>query len=116
MWVGAQPRVHLPSVNRLTHPEWALVLSSYSGHRAGLNNPALENQHDVGPLPRGRYRMTSLIDSPHTGLATIILDPDPANQMFGRSGFRIHGDNSAQNHTASDGCIIAGHAADRTQI
>jgi hypothetical protein len=36
--------------------------------------------------------------------------------MFGRSGFRIHGDNASANHTASDGCIIAGHAADRTAI
>ena len=93
-----------------------LLLTGYAGHGVGLNNPALENQHDIGPLPRGRYRMTALIDSPHTGLATIILDPEPANQMFGRSGFRIHGDNAANNHTASDGCIIGGHAADRAQI
>ena len=60
--------------------------------------------------------MTALIDSPHTGLATIILEPDPANQMFGRSGFRIHGDTSEADQTASDGCIIAGHALDRTAI
>jgi hypothetical protein len=26
--------------------------------------------------------------------------------MFGRDGFLIHGDNSAMNHTASEGCII----------
>jgi hypothetical protein len=88
----------------------------YAGHAAGLNNPAMQNVHDIGPLPRGRYKMTALVDSPHTGLATIIMDPDPANEMFGRSGFRIHGDNAAANHSASDGCIIAGHAADRTQI
>jgi hypothetical protein len=89
------------------------LLNCYAGHGSGVNNPALQNQHDVGPLPQGRYTMTDLIDSPHTGLATIILNPDPANQMFGRSGFRIHGDNAAANRTASDGCIIAGHAADR---
>jgi hypothetical protein len=94
----------------------AQVLICYAGHGAGLNNPALQDQHDIGPLPQGRYKMTALIDSPHTGAATIILDPDPANQMFGRSGFRIHGDNSAANHTASDGCIIAGHSADRVTI
>ncbi len=91
-------------------------LICYAGHGSGVNNPAMQDQHDIGPLPQGRYTMSALIDSPHTGLATIILDPDPANQMFGRSGFRIHGDNAAANHTASDGCIIAGHAADRTQI
>ncbi len=90
--------------------------TGYAGHGTGVNNPSLQNQHDVGPLPEGVYLMTALIDSPHTGLATIILDPDPANQMFGRSGFRIHGDNAAANRTASDGCIIAGHAPDRTAI
>ena len=57
----------------------------------------MQDQHDIGPLPQGLYRMTALIDSPRTGLATIVLEPDPANIMFGkRSGFRIHGDNSAQ--------------------
>jgi type VI secretion system (T6SS) effector TldE1-like protein len=94
----------------------ATVLTCYAGHGAGVNNPAMQNQHDIGPLPQGRYVMTALVDSPHTGLATIILDPHPANQMFGRSGFRIHGDNSAANRTASNGCIIAGHAPDRTGI
>jgi hypothetical protein len=92
------------------------LLNCYAGHGAGVNNPAMQGQHDVGPLPQGRYTMTSLVDSPRTGLATIILDPDPANQMFGRSGFRIHGDNPAVNRTASDGCIIAGHAPDRVGI
>jgi hypothetical protein len=93
------------------------LLTCYAGHGAGLNNPALQDQHDVGPLPQGRYKMTALVvNSPHTGFATIILDPDAANQMFGRSGFRIHGDNAAANQTASDGCIIAGHTADRTRI
>jgi hypothetical protein len=27
--------------------------------------------------------------------------------MFGRSGFFCHGDNPAENQTASDGCIVA---------
>jgi type VI secretion system (T6SS) effector TldE1-like protein len=91
-------------------------LHGYAGHGSGVNNPAMQDTHDIGPLPQGRYVMTALIDSPHTGLATIILDSDPGNQMFGRSGFRIHGDNAAANRTASNGCIIAGHAPDRTGI
>lgn len=94
----------------------APVLLCYAGHGLGVNNPAMQDQHDIGPLPQGRYTMTALIDSPHTGLATIILEPDDSNLMFGRAGFRIHGDNAACNQTASNGCIIAGHAADRTAI
>jgi hypothetical protein len=93
-----------------------IVLTGYAGHGAGVNNPALQDQHDVGPLPQGNYTMTALLDSPHTGLATIILVPDMSNLMFNRSGFRIHGDNDLGNHTASDGCIVAGHAVDRTAI
>ena len=94
----------------------AVILTGYAGHGDGVNNPAMQDRHDIGPLPQGRYTMIALLDSPHTGLATIILDPDPGNRMFGRSGFRIHGDNAAANHTASDGCIIAGHAPDRVGI
>jgi hypothetical protein len=92
------------------------LLNGYAGHGTGVNNPTMQDQHDVGPLPQGRYVMSALFDSPHTGLATIVLDPHPTNQMFGRAGFRIHGDNEAANRTASNGCIIAGHAPDRTQI
>jgi hypothetical protein len=34
------------------------------------------------------------------------LTPDPANDMCGRAGFFIHGDNITAPGTASDGCII----------
>jgi hypothetical protein len=34
------------------------------------------------------------------------LTPDSGNQMFGRGGFLIHGDNAAGNQTASAGCPI----------
>jgi hypothetical protein len=43
----------------------------------------------------------------HTGPFTLYLGPDATDQMFGRFAFRIHGDNQAMNHTASDGCIVA---------
>jgi hypothetical protein len=107
--------IYTQSTGVLEHDGIAL-LTGYAGHGTGVNNPAMQDQHDIGPLPQGLYAMTALIDSPHTGLATIILEPDSGNQMFGRSGFRIHGDNAAANRTASDGCIIAGHAADRISI
>jgi hypothetical protein len=34
------------------------------------------------------------------------LDPDPANEMFGRSAFRIHGAALENPELSSDGCII----------
>jgi hypothetical protein len=88
----------------------------YAGNGLGLNNPEAQDQHNVGPLPQGHYLMTALVDSPKTGIATIILDPDPGTEMYGRSAFRIHGDNGRDDQSASDGCIVAGHAADRTAI
>jgi hypothetical protein len=74
------------------------VQMGYSGHGPGLNNPEMQNVPDVGPLPRGRYTI-----SPP-------FEPAKDNAMFGRSLFRIHGDNHQMNHTASDGCIVIGYA------
>ena len=41
-----------------------------------------------------------------TGPFTIILIPYPSNVMFGREGFRIHGDNVRDPGNGSDGCIV----------
>jgi hypothetical protein len=60
-----------------------------------------------GPIPEGRYTMGEWYDDPGgKGPVVCKLEPHPDNQMGGRSGFMIHGDNSLQNHTGSDGCII----------
>ena len=113
--------IYRQSTGELTNPglpngisAWKCV--GYAGRYPGLNNPAMQDVQDVGPLPQGTYRMADLIDSSRTGLSTIILVADPGNEMFGRSGFRIHGDNPQHNHTASDGCIVAGIAVTRKAI
>jgi hypothetical protein len=82
------------------------VGKGYAGHGDGLNNPAMCNVPDVGPLPQGRYTIGQPIQDNCVGIYALPLTPDPANQMFGRFGFYIHGDNPELNHTASDGCII----------
>jgi hypothetical protein len=81
----------------------------YSGFEAGRNNPAMQNQPDVGPIPQGRYTIGApqCVDSPGPhGPFVLPLEPDPANQMFGRFGFLIHGDSIANPGLASRGCII----------
>ena len=83
-----------------------VVGQGYSGHGEGLNNPSMCNVHDVGPLPQGKYSIGPAADNPHVGLFAMRLTPDPSNEMFGRAGFFLHGDNPQMNHTASDGCII----------
>jgi len=82
----------------------------YAGHGAGLNNPAMESVHSVGPLPRGRYTIGEFVDRPHVGKFAAPLTPDPANVMYGRDGFFMHGMNEQDamtgSHTSSDGCPI----------
>lgn len=83
------------------------VETGYAGHGEGLNNPDMQNVHDLGPLPRGLYTIGPPHDSPHTGPYTLDLLPDADNKMFGRFAFRIHGDKiGGPPHTASDGCPI----------
>ena len=43
---------------------------------------------------------------PHCGTYVIRLEPDPGNNMCGRSGFYIHGDSKMNSGTTSTGCII----------
>jgi hypothetical protein len=80
----------------------------YSGNGAGLNNPAMENVPMHGPIPRGSWTINPFFDDPDgKGPVVAHLTPCVDTQTFGRSGFMIHGDNSALNHSASEGCIVA---------
>jgi len=78
----------------------------YSGGGRGRNNPALQAAIGIGPIPQGRWTITDRHDSPDTGPCTLTLVADPGTPTFGRSAFRIHGDNIAHPGTASHGCII----------
>jgi RHS repeat-associated protein len=78
--------------------------TGYSGNGQGLNNPAAQNQPYVGPLPQGSYTVGGTTN--RRGPNTRTLIPGPSNNMYGRAGFLLHGDNAAHNNTASEGCII----------
>jgi type VI secretion system (T6SS) effector TldE1-like protein len=82
----------------------------YSGNGAAMNNPEMQNQKGHGPIPQGMYTIGKFFDDPG-GKGPVVADliPDPENEMYGRSGFMLHGDNPLMNHSASDGCIIACH-------
>jgi len=85
----------------------AWIARGYSGAEPdGKNNPALQNVPKVGPIPRGEYQIGVPYDSAHTGKYTMSLTPAPANEMFGRDDFRMHGDSIEHPGTASEGCII----------
>jgi len=87
----------------------------YSGKGDGLNDPHMEDvqgakgKDDAGPIPEGHYTIGPIFNNVgKTGPGSMRLMPSGKNEMFGRSGFLIHGDNSHHNFSASEGCIIFG--------
>jgi hypothetical protein len=103
MWEYSQ------SSGQLVDPSGTVTGIGYSGNGPDLNRPASQDVIGHGPCPQGLYTMGPWFDDPEKGPIVTHLAPDPDNEMFGRSGFMIHGDNPAMNHTASDGCIILAH-------
>lgn len=99
MWTYSQ------NTGELTH-NGVVVRVGYSGHGEGLNNPAMQDVHMVGPAPQGIYSIEHAQTHLKLGPYAMRLDPSAQNEMFGRAGFFIHGDNADMNHTASDGCLI----------
>jgi Protein of unknown function (DUF2778) len=92
------------------NPDNSYYGPGYSGQPGFMNDPSNESIIGRGPLPAGLYTITQIIsDDPHTGILSCVLEPASTNKMYGRSGFRIHGDNQKNNHSASDGCIITPH-------
>jgi hypothetical protein len=83
-----------------------LIAVGYSGSPAGKNQPEEQSIADVGPIPRGMYTIGPPHDTPEHGPYVLSLTPAGTNQMFGRSGFLIHGDSVAHPGRASEGCII----------
>lgn len=85
-----------------------LLGDGWAGHGDGKNNPAMQNVHDVGPLPQGLYTLEAPITHPHLGPMAYHLQPDPSNEMYGRDGFYIHGpaQDPDKRGQESKGCII----------
>lgn len=84
----------------------SLVAKGYSG-AIGYQNSA-ESEHLVakGPIPRGVWRLGVGHTDRRFGRVAIPLEAADPKAALGRSGFYIHGDNAAQNGTASSGCIV----------
>jgi hypothetical protein len=99
---------------RLLNAQRRLVGMGYSGHDEGKNNPAMQNLSRVGPIPCGTYTIGAPFDSESHGPYCLPLTPDTDNEMFGRSGFLMHGDSIVHPGMASLGCIIQLHAVRET--
>ena len=92
---------------RLTHDD-AYVDTGYSGHPPYVNVATATNLKNQGPLPCGFYIFGEAVDDPKLGPCAIPLTPDPANFMFDRGSFFVHGDEVEHPgaELASDGCMV----------
>jgi hypothetical protein len=80
----------------------------HSGWGEYANDPTKCNVKKLGPLPPGKYRFGPAYKHDHLGPITMNLEPLPGTDTFGRSLFRIHGDNrTPEPFDASHGCLIA---------
>lgn len=86
--------------------ERTYIGTGYSGRGKGLNNPKLQNKQNVGPIPVGTYNIGAAYTHDTLGPITMNLDPREGTNTFDRDKFRIHGDNSKGNKSASHGCIV----------
>ena len=104
MWVYAQASGELSRDD-----DAAVVSTGYSGSGEGKNNPAMQQIHDVGPIPRGIWHIgePKCVDSvgPH-GPFVLPLTAADGTETFGRSGFLCHGDSYGHPGQASHGCIV----------
>ena len=91
----------------LTTPDGTPLCAGYSGAEPdGKNNPSMQNLPCVGPIPQGTYTIGEPFNSTTHGPFAMPLSPAAANEMFGRSGFLMHGDSLEHPGCASEGCII----------
>jgi Protein of unknown function (DUF2778) len=85
-----------------------LVGQGYSGYPPHVNDVSAESIPDVGPIPRGAWIINAPFFANDTGPYSLPLTPAEGTETFGRSGFRIHGDeiSEAGKELASHGCIV----------
>lgn len=86
----------------------------HAGNGLGLNNPAMQFVHNVGPLPRGHYKLAPWVMEPRPApldklgpiTAELIPQPDEDGSLAwlqGRGGFYFHGP------VFSEGCPVQEH-------
>jgi len=104
MWTYSQ------SAHTLRRDGVLVSSDGHSGNGVGLNNPSAQMLHNVGPLPRGRYRIGGWCAHPHLGPISAPLIPQPSVPdtfqfawLGGRGGFYVHGPE------LSEGCIVQLH-------
>ncbi|MDO6545557.1 tlde1 domain-containing protein [Photobacterium sanguinicancri] len=81
------------------------VATGYSGKAEYKNKPKMQHMKNLGPIPRGEYKIHEPRRSPRTGPYVLPLSP-VGHGAWNRTDFQIHGDSIKNPGTASSGCII----------
>jgi hypothetical protein len=98
--------IYIQSTGELFH-NGAPIAVGYSGKGPGKNDVEYQAIHNMGPIPRGEYRIGDPHDSNEHGPFVLPLAPSMDNRMHGRSGFACHGERkSGPPGMASTGCIV----------
>jgi len=97
---------YIQLTGELLDPTGKLLAQGYSGLGIAKNDPAAQMLPNQGPIPCGKYLILQPENSPTHGPYAIPLSPYASNEMFGRSGFMMHGDSREHPGAASEGCII----------
>jgi Protein of unknown function (DUF2778) len=83
------------------------IAAGYSGFDNGKNNPSMQAVADVGPIPQGDWTIVGPpVNTTTHGPFVLRLEPATSTNLFGRSGFLMHGDSIEAPGAASHGCII----------
>lgn len=94
------------STGQLTRNGISVGLPGYSGAPSGQNNPAMQHVENIGPIPRGLYRIGAPRASARHGPHVLSLAPEGHNAL-GRTAFLINGDKRVgPPGSGSLGCII----------
>jgi type VI secretion system (T6SS) effector TldE1-like protein len=94
-----------------------LLGTGYSGHDLGKNNPAMQNDPGLGPIPAGFWDINGPPQDTKThGPCTLRLEPRRGTETFGRAGFLIHGDSLEHPGQGSQGCIALSPRQKRSYI
>ena len=95
------------STGELRDATGRLMGQGYSGVGIGLNCPARDCLHCVGPIPKGLWKQGEPFSSAKHGPFCIPLEPELGTDTHGRDSFMMHGDRiDGPPYSASEGCII----------
>ena len=94
------------TTGRITKDDGEEVAIGWSGRGEGKANPAMQDVHSTGPLPKGVYRVDPW-EEQHGHLGPLVAHLTMIQgDSFGRDAFYIHGPSTTNYGEESMGCIV----------